>query len=183
MKELSLNILDIAHNSVKAKATKIIIDVSESRKDDIVSIRISDNGCGMEKDLLSAVTDPFVTTRTTRKVGLGIPLLRQQALDTDGHFEITSQPGVGTSVYADFKLLHLDRPPIGDIASTVVSLISADPDIRYIYSHKTDSGGFKLDTDEVREQLGDIPLSEPEILIWLNDYINENLQSIEGGKI
>ena len=86
-------------------------------------------------------------------------------------------------MHADFKLSHLDRPPVGDIASTVVSLISANPNIRYIYKHFTDSGSFTLDTDEVREQLGDIPLNEPEILIWLTEYINENLQSIEGGKI
>lgn len=183
MKELSLNILDIAHNSVKAKAVRIDITVSESKQNDVVSINITDNGCGMDDKLLSSVTDPFVTTRTTRKVGLGIPLLRQQALDTDGHFEISSKPGVGTSVCADFRMSHLDRPPIGDIASTVVSLISASPDIRYVYTHKTDSGSFVLDTDEVKEQLGDISLSETEILIWLTEYINENLQSIEGGKI
>ncbi|MBP3481302.1 MAG: ATP-binding protein [Clostridia bacterium] len=183
MKELSLNILDIAHNSVKAKASEIIISVEESLKRNIVAIDIKDNGCGMDKDFLSAVTDPFVTTRTTRKVGLGIPLLRQQALDTDGHFDISSQPGRGTEVYADFKLSHLDRPPVGDIASTVVSLISANPSIRYVYTHLTDFGSFTLDTDEVKEQLGDIPLNEPEILIWLTEYINENLQSIEGGKI
>lgn len=183
MKELSLNILDIAHNSVKAGASEITILVEESLKCDIVAIGIEDNGCGMDKEFLSAVTDPFVTTRTTRKVGLGIPLLRQQAIDTEGHFNITSEPGRGTAVHADFKLSHLDRPPVGDIASTVVSLISANPNIRYIYKHFTDSGSFTLDTDEVKEQLGDIPLNEPEILIWLTEYINENLQSIEGGKI
>ena len=183
MKELSLNILDIAHNSVKAGASEITIAVEESLKRDIVAIDIEDNGCGMDKEFLSAVTDPFVTTRTTRKVGLGIPLLRQQAIDTEGHFDINSEPGRGTVVHADFKLSHLDRPPVGDIASTVVSLISANPNIRYIYNHFTDSGSFTLDTDEIKDQLGDIPLNEPEILIWLTEYINENLQSIDGGKI
>ena len=183
MKELSLNILDIAHNSVKAKAKRIDISVTESRLNDLVSIRITDDGYGMDEKLLAGVTDPFVTTRTTRKVGLGIPLLRQQAIDTDGHFEINSKPGAGTQVYADFRLTHLDRPPIGDITSTVVSLISAAPDIRYVYTHTTDSGSFTLDTRDVAAELQDVPLNEPEILIWLTEYINENLQSIEGGKI
>ncbi len=183
MKELSLNILDIANNSVKAKAGVIEIDVSESENADIVSIDITDDGCGMDEHMLAKVTDPFVTTRTTRKVGLGIPLLRQQAIDTDGHFKISSQPGKGTKVHADFRLTHLDRPPIGDVASTVVSLIFASPDIRFLYKHKTDKGEFMLDTQEVKEQLGDIPLNEPEVITWLTEYINENLQSIEGGKI
>ena len=183
MKELSLNILDIANNSVKAKASKIEICVTESKKDDFVSVDIADNGCGMDEQMLLRVIDPFVTTRTTRKVGLGIHLLRQQAIDTDGHFDISSKPSKGTKVHADFRLTHLDRPPIGDIASTVVSLIFASPDIRYIYKHKTDSGSFMLDTDQVKEQLGDIPLNEPEVITWLTEYINENLQCIEGGKI
>lgn len=183
MKELSLNILDIAHNSVKAKASLIEITVTESILADTVSIQIKDNGCGMSAEFLKNVTDPFVTTRTTRKVGLGIPLLRQQALDTDGKFDISSTEGVGTTVFAQFKLTHLDRAPIGDMASTVTSLISAQPEIRYLYTHKTDKGEFVLDTDEVKAELDGIPLTEPEILVWLGDYINENLQSIEGGNL
>ena len=183
MKELSLNILDIAQNSVKAKASQIDISLSESIADDIVQIAIEDNGCGMDETLLERVIDPFVTTRTTRRVGLGIPLLRQHALDTDGNFEINSQVGKGTHILARFRLSHLDREPIGDIASTIVSLISASPDIRYIYTHSTDSGKFELDTNDVKAQLDGIPLNEPEILIWLTEYINENLQSINGGRI
>lgn len=183
MKELSLNILDIAQNSVKAGASEIRITLNESVSRDTVTITVKDNGCGMDKELLSGVIDPFVTTRTTRKVGLGIPLLRQQALDTEGHFDINSEPGKGTELTADFRLTHLDRPPIGDIASTVVSLISAAPDIRFIYTHGTDKGEFSLDTNDVKEQLGDVPLSEPEVLMWLTEYVKENLQSIDGGNV
>lgn len=183
MKELSLNILDISHNSVKAKASVVEITVTESFEKDVVSIEIKDNGCGMTKEFVDKVTDPFVTTRTTRKVGLGIPLLRQQALDTDGKFDISSELGIGTTVYADFRLTHLDRAPIGDMPSTITSLISAEPSIRYVYTHKTDKGSFVFDTDEIKAELDGIPLTEPEILLWLGDYIKENLQSIEGGRI
>jgi hypothetical protein len=183
MKELSLNILDISQNSVKANATKIDIVVTESIKDDLVTIKIIDNGCGMSTDFLASVIDPFVTTRTTRKVGLGIPLLRQLTIDTQGEFDIKSKLGEGTSVFASFKLSHLDRPPIGDMPSTIVTIISSNPDIRYVYTHKTDIGEFVLDTDEIKETLDGIPISEPEILVWLGGYLTENLNSIEGGNI
>ncbi len=183
MKELSLNILDISQNSVKASATKIDIVLTESAKDDLITIKIIDNGSGMSPELLSSVIDPFVTTRTTRKVGLGIPLLRQLTIDTQGEFDITSRLGEGTSVFASFKLSHLDRPPIGDMPSTIVTIISSNPDIRYVYTHKTDVGEFVLDTDEIKETLDGIPISEPEILVWLGGYLTENLNNIEGGNI
>ncbi len=183
MKELSLNILDISQNSVKANASKIDIVLTESEKLDLVSITITDNGCGMSPDFLKSVTDPFVTTRTTRKVGLGIPLLRQLTIDTQGEFNINSKVGEGTSVFASFKLTHLDRPPIGDMPSTIVTLISSNPDIRYVYKHKTDVGEFVFDTDEIKETLDGIPISEPEILVWLGGYLTENLNSIKGGNI
>ncbi len=183
MKELSLNILDISQNSVKANASKIEIVLTESVKDDLVTITITDDGCGMSEDFLKSVIDPFVTTRTTRKVGLGIPLLRQLTIDTQGEFDITSKIGEGTSIFASFKLSHLDRPPIGDMPSTIVTIISSNPDIRYVYTHKTDVGEFVLDTDEIKETLDGIPISEPEILVWLSGYLTENLNSIEGGNI
>ncbi|MBQ7936164.1 MAG: ATP-binding protein [Clostridia bacterium] len=183
MKELSLNILDITYNSIKAKATKIAITLSERISENTVRIEIKDNGCGMDEDFLSKVTDPFVTTRTTRKVGLGIPLFKQSAEDTDGSFSITSKVGEGTVVRASFRLDHLDRAPIGDMSSTIVSLIQANDQIRFIYHHETDKGSFVLDTDELHAQLGDVPLSEPAVLNWIGEYINENLEDIQGGKI
>ncbi len=183
MKELSLNILDITYNSIKAKAEKIEISVSESVSKNLVEIEIKDNGCGMDETFLCRVTDPFVTTRTTRKVGLGIPLFKQSAEDTDGSFSISSKIEEGTNVYASFRLDHLDRAPIGDMSSTMVSLIQANDRIRFIYRHTTDQGVFALDTDELHEQLGDVPLSEPAVLGWIGEYINENLDAIQGGKI
>jgi len=183
MKELSLNILDITYNSIKAKAETIEITVSESVQKNIVEIEIKDNGCGMSEEFVQRVTDPFVTTRTTRKVGLGIPLFKQSAEDTDGSFSIRSKVGEGTVVYASFRLDHLDRAPIGDMSGTLVSLIQANDKIRFIYRHVTDNGTFILDTDEFHEQLGDVPLSEPAVLNWIGEYINENLDAIQGGKI
>lgn len=183
MQELSLNILDITYNSIKAKASVIEIDLSESVSKNLVEITIKDNGCGMNEEFLAKVTDPFVTTRTTRKVGLGIPLFKQSAEDTGGNFSITSKVGEGTVVYASFQLDHLDRVPIGDMSSTMVSLIQANDQIRFLYRHATDSGVFTLDTDELHAQLGDVPLSEPAVLSWIGEYINENLDDIQGGKI
>lgn len=183
MKELSLNILDITYNSIKAKADTIEITLSEKASENLVSVEIKDNGCGMDDEFLSKVTDPFVTTRTTRKIGLGIPLFKQSAEDADGTFSISSKLGEGTSICATFRLDHLDRAPIGDMSSTLVSLIQANDQIRFIYRHETDTGIFLLDTDDFHAQLGDVPLSEPAVLSWIGEYINENLEDIQGGKI
>lgn len=183
MKELSLNVLDITYNSIKANASVIEITLSESVKKNLVEILIKDNGCGMTEEFVARVTDPFVTSRTTRKVGLGIPLFKQSAEDTGGTFWIKSKVGVGTSTYASFGLNHLDRAPIGDMSSTMISLIQANDKIRFIYRHSTDIGEFILDTEELVAQLGDVPLSEPAVLSWISEYINENLEDIQGGKI
>lgn len=183
MKELSLNILDITYNSIKAKAELIEITVSESMAKNTVEIEIKDNGCGMDEEFLRNVTDPFVTTRTTRKVGLGIPLFKQSAEDADGSFSIRSKVGEGTVISASYRLDHLDRAPIGDMSGTIVSLIQANDQIHFVYRHHTDCGTFVLDTDELHAQLGDVPLSEPAVLSWIGEYINENLDDIQGGKI
>lgn len=183
MQELSLNILDITHNSIKAEAKKIEITLLESQKRNLIEIEICDDGRGMGEELLQNVTNPFVTTRTTRKVGLGIPLFKQSAESSNGSFSIESELGKGTKVCASFQLDHLDRVPIGDIGSTIVSLIQANDRIRFIYRHSTDQGSFELDTDELHAQLGDIPLSEPAVLNWVGEYIKENLEDIQGGKI
>ncbi len=183
MKELSLHILDIAQNSIKAKATEVQITVMESLRQNWVEIQIRDNGCGMEPAFLEQVTDPFITTRTTRKIGLGLPLLKLSAESAGGKFAISSKVGVGTLVVAGFQLDHLNRVPIGDISSTMVSLLQANEGIRFIYCHQTDQGTFVLDTEELHAQLGAVPLFAPAVLSWVRDYINENLEEIQGGKI
>lgn len=184
MKEISLNILDVVGNSVKAKASRIDITVAESMARDIIELTIEDDGCGMSPEFLARVTDPFTTTRTTRKVGLGLPLLKMAAESCNGSFAIDSVEGRGTKVRATFQLSHLDRMPLGNMAETMVTLISACDSIRYVYTHQTDTDTFVMDTQEIQKVLGEeIPLSSPEILAWINEYVKENLENIKGGNI
>ena len=173
MKELSLHILDIAKNSVKAGASKIEITVSISECDDRLEIIISDNGCGMSKEFLARVRDPFTTTRTTRKAGLGIPLFEAAALQSGGDFDIESEEGVGTVVRAGFGYSNIDRAPLGSMSETMEVLISGSPEIRFLYNFIKNGEEFHFDTEEIKTQLGDIPLSTPEVLSWIGEYIEE----------
>ena len=183
MKELSLNVLDIAMNSVKAKATLINIHITEDNER--LTMEIIDNGCGMTDEFLRGVIDPFCTTRTTRKVGLGIPLLKLAAEQTGGEVTITSRHEAefpadhGTHVTATFYKQHIDFTPIGGIISTVTTLIQGSPEIDFEFLHKSNTFEVSLDTREVREVLGpEIPLSEPEILSWIADNLNEQYKNI-----
>lgn len=175
MKELSLNVLDIAMNSVKAGATLISIEIEES--DTEMVITITDNGCGMNEEMLKRVTDPFCTTRTTRKVGLGIPFYKLAAEQTGGTLEIVSKvkekdgDTSGTKVTASFMKNHIDCLPLGDIVSTVCTLIQGSPDIDFEFSHKYNNE-VSLSTAEMRQILGDIPLNSPDVLVWVREYLN-----------
>jgi len=182
MKELSLNILDIAQNSVKARATLIGITVVE--KGDLMTITVSDDGCGMEPEFLAAVTDPFTTTRTTRKVGLGLPLLKMEAEQTGGSFEISSvsekfSEDHGTTVSASFVKSSIDFIPLGDIISTLCVLIQGADNIDYEFRHTTEKGEVCLSTREMREMLGDIPLGTPDVIAWVRDYLKESYESLQ----
>ena len=180
MKELSLNILDIAMNSVKAGAKNITISITESG--DVLSIAITDDGCGMTKEQTDKLSDPFFTTRSTRKVGLGIPFFKLAAEQTGGKLEIKSissednQNNHGTTGFAFFYKNHIDFTPLGDILSTVITLIQGSPDIDFHFMHITDDRNVCFSTKEIREQLGVIPLNEPEILNWISDYIKEQYE-------
>lgn len=178
MKELSLNILDVAENSVKAGAelTKIIIDETNEE----LSLEIIDNGCGMSEETVRMVTDPFYTTRTTRSVGLGVPLLKLAAEQTGGTFLIASKPEGqypdthGTQVKARFIKNHLDFTPLGDIISTVTTLIQGHPDTDFLFSHSVSGKTVAtLDTREIRQILGDVSLSEYEVIKWIEEYLKE----------
>ena len=175
MKELSLHILDIAKNSVKAEAKRIDITVFEDIENDVLSIVIKDDGYGMSEEFLKKVRDPFTTTRTTRKAGLGIPLFEAAAVQSGGEFVITSKENVGTEVKAVFGYSNIDRAPLGDMPETMITLISGSPEIRFVYTHKTNSKEFVFDTDEIKKQLGDISISTPEILNWICEYIKEGI--------
>lgn len=178
MKELSLNILDVAKNSVTAGATKIEILVEEMPEQ--LAITITDNGCGMTPEFVKRVTDPFTTTRTTRKVGMGLPLMKMEAQMSGGDLSIESQVGKGTTVKSWFDPRNIDMPPLGDLTSSVTTLIQGSPDIDFIFTHRTPAGEYTLDTGEIRQIMGDIPLSEPEVIAWLTDYLRENESNIEG---
>ena len=152
MKELSLHILDIAQNSISAGCTRLELSLTE--QDGQLTLVIGDNGRGMTPEFLSSVTDPFTTTRTTRKVGLGLPLLRMAAEQTGGSLAIESTVGVGTTVTARFCSGHIDCPPLGDMAGTVALLVQGAPEVDTIYTHTTSRGSFTFDTREIRAVLG-----------------------------
>lgn len=179
MKELSLNILDIAQNSVKAKASLIEIIIDENIVDNILTIVISDDGCGMSKEFLSRVRDPFTTTRTTRKVGMGIPLFELAANQAGGTLDISSEVGMGTCVTATFLYDSIDRAPIGDITGTIITLVSGSPEIEFRYIHRINGAEFEFDTKKIKEILGDVPIDSAEVLSWIMDYITEGLNEIK----
>lgn len=174
MKELSLHILDIAKNSVKAGAKNIGISIED--KNDVRTLTISDDGCGMSPEFVATVTDPFTTTRTTRKVGMGIPLLKLASEQAEGKFTIESSQGEnhGTVVKATFRISHFDCVPVGDYASTMATLIQGSPDIDFTFSYVKDSGKLELSTKEMREVLGDVPLNTPEVLVWVMETLKES---------
>ena len=178
MRELSLNVLDIAQNSVSAKASLIEIELKEDTKNHSLLIGIYDNGKGMTPEQVENVRDPFFTTRTTRKVGMGIPLFKFAAEMTGGNLEIESEVGVGTKVRAYFKTDHLDFTPVGDMTSTMISLITMNLHIDFIYRYSIDGKEFAVDTRQLKEILGDVPLNEPSIAMWITQYINENTKQL-----
>jgi len=178
MKELSLHILDIAKNSVKAKASLIEVIINEDEEKNLLSIGINDNGCGMTEEFLKTVRDPFSTTRTTRKVGMGIPLFEAASQQCGGKLDITSEVGVGTKVCATFELNHIDRAPLGDMPGTMKTLIWGSPEIDFLYRHTKNGQEFTLDTREIKQVLGGVPLDNPDVLAWIDEYIIEGLNGI-----
>lgn len=183
MKELSLNILDISKNSVKAGAslTEILLEETE----DVLTLEIIDNGCGMKKEMVDSVTDPFTTTRTTRPVGMGIPLLKLAAEMTDGSFSIESRheseypEDHGTRVTAVFNKNHIDFTPLGDVPSSITTLIQGSPDTDFLFKHRTPKGEAGVDTRELREQLGDVPLDTFEVILWIEEYLKEQYEALK----
>ncbi len=181
--EISLNILDVAENSASAGASLIEIYLEADTKKDTLTLLIRDDGCGMTPEQLSGVEDPFFTTRSTRKVGLGVPFLKQAAESTGGSFVIESEPGRGTSDKAVFGLSHIDRMPLGDISATIKDLIICHPDIDFLYSYKYDGNGFVLDTREFKKVLAGVPINSPEVLCYIQEYLEENKQETDKGML
>lgn len=177
--EISLNVLDIAQNSIKAGADLVCIKVVRMRAQGSMTLTIDDNGCGMSEEQLEHVTDPFFTSRSTRKVGLGVPFLKQAALISGGEFDISSEVGVGTKVYARFNTDHIDCMPLGDINGTIFSLVVMNENLDFVYTYQVDDKEFTLDTREIREILGDVSFQSNEVSSFLRDYLSENQQEVE----
>ena len=179
MKYLSSHILDIVQNSIRAKAKLIGIEISELPDENRLVIAITDDGKGMSPEELQRATDPFYTSRTTRKVGLGLSLFKQNAEMTGGTFRLESEMGNGTKVTAVFGLSHIDRPVMGDLAGTLLILFCSPGEADFVFQHRTPSGEFKLDTREIKQMLEDVPLNNPDIRTFLKEMLQENLEQIQ----
>ena len=172
MRELSMHLLDAVENSINAGATRVELDIVEDLAADWLYLTIRDNGRGMNAEQLARITDPYYTTRTTRRVGLGIPLFKASAERCDGGLNVTSQPGVGTTLQATFRHSHIDRPPLGDMVSTLMTILLFDfGDLAY--RHCVNEREFAFDTAQIRAELGGVPLFEPEVRRWLRQFIAE----------
>ncbi len=180
MTELSLNILDIAENSVKAGAPLTEITVAAVSNANLLEITIKDNGCGMSEEQVQKVIDPFYTTRTTRKVGLGVPFFKESAEAAGGSFSIESKVGVGTTVKASYELDNIDRMPMGDLTATIHTLVTMHEEQDFLFTYKVNENEFVLDTRELREILGDISFKEYEVSQYIKDYLKENITSVTG---
>ena len=187
MKELSLNLLDIAENSVKAGATLTQLLLTE--QDGTLTFQVVDDGCGMTAETVRGVTDPFYTTRTTRPVGLGLPLLRMAAEQTDGSMEVVSRhrdahpTDHGTTVTAVFHTDHIDCPPVGDMTATVTTLIQGHPDTDFLFVHRLPDGRtVELDTRQLREILGEVSLAEFEVLQWITGHLTDQYNGQDGSE-
>lgn len=181
MRELSDNIMDIAQNSISAGATLTEVHVKVSHADNLITFVFRDDGCGMSEELVKSVIEPFTTTRKTRKVGLGLPLLKQTAEMTGGAMDIQSAVGVGTVVTATFGLDHIDRPPMGDVAGAWFSLVVMNPEKDFLFTYDYDGQVFTFDTRIIRETVAPIPLNQMEISAWIKESIQTEINELHGG--
>ena len=181
MRELADNILDIAQNSISARASLVEIDITVDHSRDTVALRFVDDGCGMSAEMAQAVSDPFTTTRKTRKVGLGLPLLKMTAQATGGDFAIESEIGKGTTVSVSFGLSHIDRPPMGDVPGSLFTLVLMNPRTDFLFVYDYDGKNFTFDTRVIRETVAPIPLDHPEISAWIKECLYQEITELHGG--
>jgi hypothetical protein len=177
--ELALHLLDIAENSTRALAKTVVIKVREDTVADRLTIDIKDDGQGMDAEVLTKALDPFYTTKKVRRVGLGLPMLAQAAERTGGKLILKSTPGKGTRLVATFGLSHLDRQPLGDTAGSLVALIAGNPEIHFLYVHEHNDQKYKLNTDDLKKELGDVPINHIEVLKYIREDIKEGLKEIK----
>ena len=173
--------MDIIENGLTAGATLIELSIAEDRKSNWLRITITDNGCGMSKEMLQHVLDPFFTTRTTRRVGLGLSLIREAGRRCDGEFTITSQEGKGTKVCVSFRLNHIDLAPLGDMAGSLTGLIIGNSDVDFDYTHDVDGKVFHLDTRQIKEELDGVPIDNPKVFTHILGAIRDSLADLQAG--
>jgi hypothetical protein len=173
-----MHIIDIAENSVRARSPVVKITIDESSEKNLLSITIEDEGEGMTREMIKKSRDPFGTSRTTRKVGLGLPFLEQTCAQCGGSLSIESEPGKGTKVVADMERDNIDRPPMGDLADYLRVLIISRPEIDFVYTHRVDSKEYAFSTIEVKETLEDTPITEPAVARWLYDELRDGIDDL-----
>ncbi|MDK2800964.1 MAG: hypothetical protein PWP27_1896 [Clostridiales bacterium] len=181
MREISMHIMDIVQNSISANADVIEININEDFELDLLQISIIDNGRGMAPELLKTVSDPFSTTRTTRKVGLGISLFKAAAERCDGELKISSTLGKGTVVDVRFVHSHIDRAPLGNMSETILSLVVCNPSIDFIYRHTVNNNDFEFDTRKIKQIIGHVDINNIEVVSWMREYLNEGITNLYGG--
>ena len=180
MRDISLHLMDIVQNSISAKAN--LIQIGLAQKEGLLKVSIIDNGTGMSKEILSKVESPFTTTRTTRKVGLGIPMFKQNAIASGGSFTIDSVEGKGTAIEAVFDLNNIDCIPLGDVAETILSLVVGNPALDFILICSAAGKEYQFNTQEIRRVLGPVvPLDLPDVSVWMKDDLNKGMKDIFGG--
>jgi len=178
MEELSLHIMDVLQNSLAAGARRIDLEIEEDWERDRLVIRVRDDGKGMSREELERVQDPFYTTKRKIGVGLGIPMFKWVAEHCDGCFLMESQPGKGTFLEAVMRLRHIDRPPMGKLADTLLGMVVSCPQVRFVIRYKSRKGEFFFDTEEAKEILGEVPFSSAEVVGFLKEYFAENLKEV-----
>lgn len=178
MKELALNILDIAQNSLDARASEIKLQIKESDKSNILSIEITDNGAGISEDMLKTVDDPYTTGRTSRNIGMGIPLLKYHAQQAGGNLEISSRKNIGTNLKVWFRKDHIDRQPMGDLSGVIRILLSTEKEVNFIYEHHTDIGSFRISSQEIKNELELVNLLDNELLTQIENLIRINIKDL-----
>lgn len=178
MRELSLHILDIAENGIRAGATRVNILLEEDTKEDRLTLTVRDNGAGMDEQTRCRVLDPFFTTKKVRRVGLGLPMLAEAARRTGGGLVLASRPGEGTAVSASFGLRHIDRQPLGDLAGSLVALIAGNPGVDVLYEHRRDGRAYRLDTQEIKEALGNVSITHVPVLQFLRKNVEAGRREI-----
>jgi len=172
MEDLSLHILDIVENSIRADASSITIEISEDSRENIFRIKITDNGKGMDEEMRNRISDPFFTTKSCRSVGLGIPFLAQAARECNGDLQITTREGEGSTITAVFQHDHIDRKPLGNIEKTMTVLIAANPEIDFLFIHKKNDDSYTLDTADIKKNLDGIPINNPKVIKIIKNDIS-----------